>query len=77
METHRTPDSVLDFERKEVNDMAKIPKLIKALLNFSNALPEQLLNQGYAVQGGFALLGNSCEMNSFVQDCGHGQDFPV
>src|SRR5439155_117052 len=28
-------------------------------------------------QGGFALLGNSCEMNSFVQDCGHGQDFPV
>ena len=28
-------------------------------------------------QGGFALLGNSCEFNSFVQDCGHGQDFPV
>ena len=57
METHRTPDSVLDFERKEVNDMAKIPKLIKALLNFSNALPEQLLNQGYAVLKG--LTGNA------------------
>src|SRR5436309_15873272 len=36
--------------------MAKIPKLIKALLNFSNALPEQLLNQGYAVLKG--LTGN-------------------
>jgi len=57
VETHRTPDSVLDFERKEVNDMAKIPKLIKALLNFSNALPEQLLNQGYAVLKG--LTGNA------------------
>jgi len=29
------------------------------------------------VQGGFALLGNSCEFNSFVQDCGQGQNFPV
>ncbi len=57
METHRTPDSVLDFERKEVNNMAKIPKLIKALLNFSDALPEQLLNQGYAVLKG--LTGNA------------------
>src|SRR6266571_4837358 len=28
-------------------------------------------------QGGFALLGNSCEFNSFVQDCGQGQNFPV
>ena len=37
--------------------MAKIPKLIKALLNFSNVLPEQLLNQGYAVLKG--LTGNS------------------
>src|SRR2546426_12735742 len=37
--------------------MAKIPKLIKALLNFSNGLPEQLLNQGYAVLKG--LTGNA------------------
>src|SRR5207244_835433 len=29
------------------------------------------------IQGGFALLRNSCEFNSFVQDCGHGQNFPV
>jgi len=57
VETHRTPDSVLDFERKEVNNMAKLPKLIKALLNFSDALPEQLLNQGYAVLKG--LTGNA------------------
>src|SRR5438093_13004302 len=38
--------------------MAKIPKLIKALLNFSNALPEQLLNQGYAVLKGLTGNGN-------------------
>jgi len=40
---------------------------------------EELVGEALAPfrQGGFALLGNSCEMNSFVQDCGHGQDFPV
>src|SRR6058998_2409808 len=36
--------------------MAKVPKLIKAALNFSKALPEQILAQGYAVLKG--LTGN-------------------
>ena len=34
-----------------------IPKLIKAAVNFSKALPEQLLAQGYAVLKG--LTGNA------------------
>ncbi len=37
--------------------MATIPKLIKATANFSKALPEQLLAQGYAVLKG--LTGNA------------------
>ena len=46
-----------DTNQKEVNDMATIPKLIKAAVNFSKALPEQLLAQGYAVLKG--LTGNA------------------
>ena len=37
--------------------MAAIPKLIKAALNFSKALPEQILAQGNAVLNG--LTGNA------------------
>ncbi len=37
--------------------MATIPKLIKAALNFSKTLPEQILAQGYAVSK--ALTGNA------------------
>jgi len=50
-----TPNA--DTNQKEVNDMATIPKLIKAAVNFSKALPEQLLAQGYAVLKG--LTGNA------------------
>src|SRR2546422_9324682 len=38
---------------------------------------ENVKEPSLATQGGFALLGNSCEFNSFVQDCGQGQNFPV
>ena len=37
--------------------MAKLPKLIKALLDFSRTLPEQLLAQGYAIVK--AMTGNT------------------
>ena len=37
--------------------MATIPKLIKAALDFSKVLPEQLLAQGFAVLNG--LIGNA------------------
>src|SRR5215471_655677 len=37
--------------------MAKVPQLIKALLDFSKKLPEQLLAQGYAVLN--AMTGNT------------------
>src|SRR5438445_8179693 len=56
VEIHRTRHSVFEFQRKEVNDMATIPKLIKAALDFGKALPEQVLGQGYAVVKG--LTGN-------------------
>src|SRR5437762_5045223 len=37
--------------------MAKIPKLIKAAINFTKSLPEQVLSQGQALLKG--LTGNS------------------
>ena len=49
--------------------------ILEGSLKIVLANPEQV--KALRGQGGFALLGNSCEMNSFVQDCGHGQDFPV
>lgn len=42
--------------------MAKVPKLIKAVLNFSKKLPEQLLVHGYAILK--AMTGNANFPNS-------------
>src|SRR5262249_40732 len=52
----RTVVDVSNFKERRKTTMAKVPNMIRAALDFSKAVPEQILAQGYTVLN--SLTGN-------------------